>query len=610
MKYEALSYAWGDSSNKCKLFIGSETLAITKNLDIALRHLRRQHQGRTLWVDAICINQGNNHEKNHQVRQMRDIYANASSVLIWLGESDDWIDKVMQSLGNQTFVASQRSEWADTSHGRSDLVPGVIHLLSKNWFTRMWTFQEFLVAKHPIFLCGQWSLPWDSFRELVMPIQSSFTGRSMTFKGRTRMLDDAVDSKPFGRIFYSFMKLNETKMLVNAERVEEDQDAWSLDALLEATTTRESSDPRDHVYALLGLVAARNMTSLQLFEADYAKSASYAYQVASKFIYESRASLDWLTYAIAQHGSARTCKPSWAIDFSQGKWDIIADQPWGLWLPWSRYMPATRDHKVENLNLLHDPDLGTLTVTGMKIGCIDALVSFPAGCRHINDNSEDIFYFLRESSLAGHRSLQSSSEAVPIILRLTRVFSDLAYKALCRRLGKDDAATKLAEGCVWRTACGGSNFIPSVEMSGQDWGEFSGLPAFEKATLVMLNDLQLSGYEEYTIPPWMGLLPELPSDLPMARVEQIAFGAIIMLALEAGDSYLFTTDSGYIGLAGSPIEQDDVLCVLLGCPFPVVLRAGDDGTYRLVAYTYTDDVPGTAFLQNNAEAEVEKFVLR
>ncbi|KAF2830838.1 HET-domain-containing protein, partial [Ophiobolus disseminans] len=38
-----------------------------------------------LWIDAICINQSDLLERNHQVAQMRDVYTKAESVIAWLG---------------------------------------------------------------------------------------------------------------------------------------------------------------------------------------------------------------------------------------------------------------------------------------------------------------------------------------------------------------------------------------------------------------------------------------------------------------------------------------------------------------------------------------------
>jgi hypothetical protein len=56
-------------------------MAITKNLKEALVSLRLTEGPRHLWVDAVCIDQANVKERNHQVAQMGTIYANASSLV-------------------------------------------------------------------------------------------------------------------------------------------------------------------------------------------------------------------------------------------------------------------------------------------------------------------------------------------------------------------------------------------------------------------------------------------------------------------------------------------------------------------------------------------------
>lgn len=88
--YEALSYAWGEPEPKSSILINrSGVLGVTRNCYDALYHLRWRFCRRFLWVDAICIDQHGNdestRERNHQVKFMRDIYAKAERVLIWLG---------------------------------------------------------------------------------------------------------------------------------------------------------------------------------------------------------------------------------------------------------------------------------------------------------------------------------------------------------------------------------------------------------------------------------------------------------------------------------------------------------------------------------------------
>ena len=69
--YEALSYVWGSETPCNTIRIHGEERAIRDNLWRALKQLRYADTSRALWVDAICIDQTNTKERNHQVRQMK-----------------------------------------------------------------------------------------------------------------------------------------------------------------------------------------------------------------------------------------------------------------------------------------------------------------------------------------------------------------------------------------------------------------------------------------------------------------------------------------------------------------------------------------------------------
>jgi hypothetical protein len=64
---------------------------VTRSLHGALRRFRppRGTAARSLWADALCINQKDNEEKGKQVGRMGDVFANASRVLVWLGGNVD-----------------------------------------------------------------------------------------------------------------------------------------------------------------------------------------------------------------------------------------------------------------------------------------------------------------------------------------------------------------------------------------------------------------------------------------------------------------------------------------------------------------------------------------
>lgn len=91
-KFEALSYVWGSHRDQSISCHGGKLL-VTANCIDALRQLRHRFKKRTLWVDAICIDQGDSaesvRERNQQVALMGEVYRRAEQVIIWLGCGDD-----------------------------------------------------------------------------------------------------------------------------------------------------------------------------------------------------------------------------------------------------------------------------------------------------------------------------------------------------------------------------------------------------------------------------------------------------------------------------------------------------------------------------------------
>jgi len=84
-RYAALSYTWGDPTITKQILVEGESFNVTTNLFDALQHVRSTEEAITIWVDAICINQGDNAEKSGQVALMDEIYKQCEKVYIWLG---------------------------------------------------------------------------------------------------------------------------------------------------------------------------------------------------------------------------------------------------------------------------------------------------------------------------------------------------------------------------------------------------------------------------------------------------------------------------------------------------------------------------------------------
>lgn len=89
-KYDAISYTWGHSGQEKKIILlNGQWYLVNPNVYNILRRHSSFFRPRLIWIDSISIDQENDFEKSHQVRRMKDIYRNASSVLVCLGESPD-----------------------------------------------------------------------------------------------------------------------------------------------------------------------------------------------------------------------------------------------------------------------------------------------------------------------------------------------------------------------------------------------------------------------------------------------------------------------------------------------------------------------------------------
>jgi hypothetical protein len=97
-KYIAISYAWGPPSPVQEILIDNRTLLVRDNIWHFLNTVARAVEepflsgaflvrSSFLWIDALCINQSDTNERNHQVSFMASIFRNALKVVVWIGDA-------------------------------------------------------------------------------------------------------------------------------------------------------------------------------------------------------------------------------------------------------------------------------------------------------------------------------------------------------------------------------------------------------------------------------------------------------------------------------------------------------------------------------------------
>ena len=85
-EFEAISWCWGDASQKKPIELNGHIFEIPSNAEEVLRRVCVEHRHYLVWLDAVCINQGNIPERNHHVSTMVDVYSKAVRTVVLLGE--------------------------------------------------------------------------------------------------------------------------------------------------------------------------------------------------------------------------------------------------------------------------------------------------------------------------------------------------------------------------------------------------------------------------------------------------------------------------------------------------------------------------------------------
>lgn len=85
------------------------SLDVPASAEDVLRQVRLEHQLRTLWIDAVCINETDIREKSCQVAIMAEIYSRTFRNLIWLGKVEAEASKVacaIEAILNEAMNAT------------------------------------------------------------------------------------------------------------------------------------------------------------------------------------------------------------------------------------------------------------------------------------------------------------------------------------------------------------------------------------------------------------------------------------------------------------------------------------------------------------------------
>jgi Heterokaryon incompatibility protein (HET) len=175
--YDALSYMWGNPSDTRLITVdGDQAFPVTVCLENALRHIRLQNRTRNLWVDAVCINQGDIKERSSQVNLMKEIYSRARLSTVWIDielSPDNPCVRRLLSLEEDTAL----DDIGDDPKFWEPLIP----LLQNPYWERLWVQQELVFAPKLEFHCRGVTIPGEKLMAFQLQIFRKSSQRQSPF---------------------------------------------------------------------------------------------------------------------------------------------------------------------------------------------------------------------------------------------------------------------------------------------------------------------------------------------------------------------------------------------------------------------------------------------
>ena len=615
--------AVGDQASTHHTTIGS-------NLSWALNHIRKPDEEVRLWIDAVCINQEDAVEKSWQVGLMARIYAHATTTLIWLGpnhrDSYEVLDGAVKALRAAKAIGSHpvaadclaRYGWLKMGHwlsnGRNwfrhlrgeldddvalvmafglavyrnivqeddlqDVYQSLKALAQRPWFTRAWVLQEYALANSVTWMVGKLEVDGDMLYITVMMAWGFWYSCQQDDRPENIMrLDLAQWLPPLNSRMAMYLMQRACSKLLQLDEL------MTRLYLANSGEQAEATDPRDKVFALLGLVS-----NTMGIEPNYQWSVAQVYTItASRFIMSGNATL----LGIPRPRSAQLKLPSWVVD-----WSAVARYP-SRWLCAS----ASGDTKPEAVYplpwKLPKPDFELQTDPEGPI--LDALVATPV---------EDLGRIMAQRiSLKGFRldsvtllGLTAEShfnlerDDPDTALELKRTTQEVAAVWALKPESMDRSDSGLAHFAQYfhRLKSWLSEIVLFAEDEQEGWLKALEIVLFRGDTS-MNDDGRHSLLRGRTksmddlLDPKNWLLDSFSRSMLLSDVLQLADGCRI-----------FRSAEGRVGYAPVDALPGDAIVVLFGVLAPLVVRPTDDECFKIIGPAYISGImQGEALHEGN-----------
>ncbi|OAK99620.1 hypothetical protein IQ06DRAFT_294906 [Phaeosphaeriaceae sp. SRC1lsM3a] len=595
-QYRALSYVWSLHGKRIDqtsfedglaILLQNQQIPVMKSLHTFFDALKAKDDlksGTWWWIDYICINQGDNEEKGHQVRLMRLIYELAVETVVWLGDRSDDSDCAMDFI---EFLHELLQE-NPTDHELQKYLgdnpepekwTALQNLLLRRWWTRVWTVQEYALAKNVSFWCGQKIVPRIAVSNALFVVD----------RGRASGFDDTDN-------FYVSWNRRRVQLLYESKQLRPEifgSFPMSLPALAAYSSNNQATDDRDRLYGLCGL-----STDTDMLEIDYELSVDETYLGFTQRFIEKHGSLDIICFAQHYHATSGCSLPSWVPDWRQKVSPIV--------VPTMVSQSGRKD--IGNLRPRDMVEIADSVVTFSASGTVPARFNFKGSNLQVYGMVVEVIdglggskaSALVQSSGSPHSSTPSSKHLVSDLMnRICRV---LVFDREDRYLRYPAPVADFVQDFQRFCSLAAENDVGNVNSEFKEW--------FERnralKTLGSNLDSIAAGNRIGTRSTSKSHMP--PNGEPHQHTHNSFLGRFYDTVVRMGQR-LMTGHSGSLGMAPEKAVKGDLIVVLLGCSVPVVMRRDNhEEKYLLIGECFLEGFMSGQALEDD-RFDLEEFCI-
>jgi hypothetical protein len=574
--YEALSYVWGADQGQKGIWLDNCLFDVTKNLWLALRRLRDLYVSRVLWIDAICINQGDSSEKSHQVAFMGEIYSSCRNAIVWLGGDLDTTE-----AGSRSIIASRACEMLELlgtdkhlnelpcfsagDYQRTEIAEEYVahfnalqQFVDIQWWKRIWVIQEMVLPRNLQFFYASEEFAYETLRIVVQGLQKHGTTCCKQYRYTLR-----------ASAFDPILTLQERiEPMVFTRETWTHQTPMTLSRLRRHFSASQATNKCDLFYALLGLV-----TSWGSHEPLYPDYTIPRKDAITQAVFKCISEEEGLGFLLGERiFRTEEAMPSWIPNAHfmeiQSQWVIIEQRRLRIYSNFSA--SGSLRQEASQLTMMN----GALCCQTLKVGDVVDVGPICEALEHFEE-APDIFRQWMQMVGIG----MNWPEKPPTAGSLEDVF----WKTMLN----DSIELDTSESPFYRRT------------NEADYAQIRSLWMLLLSPLggILTSSLSLS---------------EQSHDDLMSKAPAIVYHLLVCL----WHRRLFRTDQGWIGLAPENCRVGDEVHVLLGSPAPFILRKLVDPceirptvcAYTIIGNAYVHEIMlGEGF--KNKEKDIETVVL-